>query len=220
MFNRRSILSAAIAGTLFASVPTLAANNSANQPLKKSDGTWVTLSGEVTKVSADVFTMDYGDGEVLVEVDDGDFDNDAYKFLDGDKVTVTGKVDKNFFTSNTLEAQSIYVEGLNTTFISSAADEEEADRYITVAYMPADLTEMTLVGDVTAVKENSFEIKVAGQNITVSTDDLGFDPMDDEGYLKIADGDRIKVVANVEPEFFGDYALEAETIIKMNNTPS
>jgi hypothetical protein len=37
---------------------------------------------------ADTFVLDYGDGRITVEMDDGDRDADAYKLISGDRVTV------------------------------------------------------------------------------------------------------------------------------------
>ena len=66
-------------------------------PYAMADGTWITISGEVGAVDPDHFTLDYGDGLVVVEMDDGDRDADAYKLLQGDKVTVAGRIDDDFF---------------------------------------------------------------------------------------------------------------------------
>ena len=69
----------------------------AEDPYTQPDDTWISISGTVDSVSQDLFTLDYGDGTVIVEMDDGDRDADAYKLALGDEVTVYGLVDDDFF---------------------------------------------------------------------------------------------------------------------------
>ena len=71
-------------------------------PYTQPDDSWISLS-------------------VTVEMDDGDRDADAYKLLPGDKVNVVGKIDDNLFELISIEASSVYVEKLGTTFYASPA---------------------------------------------------------------------------------------------------
>ena len=43
-----------------------------DKPYAKPDGSWISLSGEVTEVHKDAFTLDYGPNKITVEMDDGD----------------------------------------------------------------------------------------------------------------------------------------------------
>ena len=93
-------------------------------PYEMQNNSWITISGTVDTVSADHFTLDYGDGLITVEMDDGDRDADAYKLNRGDEVTVSGRIDDDFYEFTTIEASSVYVRHLNTMFFASAVDEE------------------------------------------------------------------------------------------------
>ena len=111
-----AILTAFTAGATQAAEPN---------PYMRADGTWISISGEVTDVMPDRFVLDYGESVITVEMDDGDRDADAYKLLEGDKVTVNGMIDDDFYETTTIEAESVYVEKLGTYFYASAVDEED-----------------------------------------------------------------------------------------------
>ena len=60
-----------------------------NPDMTPDDG-WISISGSVADVERDAFELNYGDGSVTVQMDDGDRDADAYALLPGDKVRVIG----------------------------------------------------------------------------------------------------------------------------------
>ncbi|MGM0425831.1 MAG: hypothetical protein ACQEQ7_01185 [Thermodesulfobacteriota bacterium] len=80
-------------------------------------------------VQEDSFTLDYGEGTVLVEMDDWDWYDEEGTVLEGDKVTVYGKIDDDLYEATSIEASSVYVENLGTYFYASSADEEYDDDY-------------------------------------------------------------------------------------------
>ena len=190
-------------------------------PYLLPDDTWITISGTVDTVRPDSFTLDYGDGAVIVEFDDGDRDADAYKFIDGDKVTVSGKIDDSLFEATTIEASSVFVESINTTFFASPVDEEASRTLVTAVSIPVVPSATTLQGTVTKVKDDKFQVDTGNQKVMVSVEDMIFNPLDDQGFLKIRKGDRVKVHAEMEKGFFEDRELHATGIIKMSReTPS
>ncbi|MTW21077.1 NirD/YgiW/YdeI family stress tolerance protein [Allochromatium palmeri] len=197
-----------LAGTLFA-LPAVAEQDPYMQP----DETWISLGGVVESVERDHFTLNYGDGNVIVEMDDGDRDADAYKLLPGDKVNVVGKVDDDLFETTTIEAGSVYLEKLGTTFFSSAADEE--DTAIITTTVPIVIAQTWVSGQVTSIGDDEFTVDTGKRKLTVSTDQLGFDPLDDEGYLKVRKGDRVNVTGTVDDQFFGGPELLARSLIVM-----
>lgn len=96
-----------------------------SDPYLKANNTWISISGTVKTVSPDIFLLDYGDGIIKVEMDDGDRDADAYKLIEGDTVTVNGMIDDDFYEATKIEAASVYVEKLGTYFYASSVDEED-----------------------------------------------------------------------------------------------
>ncbi|MDX1380313.1 MAG: hypothetical protein R3233_04290, partial [Xanthomonadales bacterium] len=91
----KSVYTVALAGcvTLAAASWSGAVRADEPNPYVKADDTWISISGTVDVVHPNSFVLDYGDGMVKVEMDDGDRDADAYKLLKGDKVTVSGRID-------------------------------------------------------------------------------------------------------------------------------
>lgn len=162
----------------------LAAPVAAQDPYSRPDDSWISLSGTVGNPTADSFTLDYGDGVITVEMDDWDSYGDAYGLMDGDRVTVYGDIDENLFTMTTIEASSVYVEGLNTYFYASSADEEEA--YTWIMSTPIVIGEVTLRGTVSDLdaEAQEFTLDTGGQVLTIDTAFLTYNPLDDVGYAQ------------------------------------
>lgn len=186
-------------------------------PYAKADNSWITISGTVESVEHDTFTLDYGDGVVTVEMDDGDRDADAYKLLTGDDVTVSGVVDDKFFEKTIIEAGTVYVADLGTTFYSSTLDDEGSR---TMAYWePApDKTYSTTVrGTVTAVTDESFLLSSGAQRLLVDVDEMPYNPLDDEGYQRIGIGDKVRVSGEADNALFDYRVLMARSVIKLDD---
>lgn len=183
-------------------------------PYLQPDESWISIDGTVTDVEADAFTLDYGDGLITVEMDDGDRDADAYKLVSGDKVTVFGEIDDDLFQTTTIEASSVYVENIDTYFYSSAADEE--DTFITMTE-PVSVSRTVLQGMVTEVGEESFKLNTGQRDITVELDHMSYDPLDDEGYQKIEVGDYVSVSGKIEKRLFEDRTLVARSVTTLFN---
>lgn len=193
-------------------VPAMAADTT-SEPYAQPDDTWISISGTVETVSPNTFTMDYGEGLITVEMDDGDRDADAYKLLEGDRVTVTGKIDDDFFETTTVEASSVYVEKLDTYFYASAADEE--DLFVTVT-TPIVVSDTLIQGTVTDVAgEEEFVVDTGLRRVMVETDTLGYDPLDAEGYLRIEEGDVVSVRGTMDLDFFEGRELVASSVVEL-----
>jgi len=80
-------------------------------PSNMPEGTWLGLSGTVTEMNGSEFTMDTGYNEVRVEtayLDYNPLDDQGYQQVDtGDRVYVSGLLDKNFFTRNEVDASTL-----------------------------------------------------------------------------------------------------------------
>jgi uncharacterized protein YdeI (BOF family) len=183
----------------------------------KPDDTWISLSGTVTSKTADSFRLDHGDGMITVEMDDWDNFGDAYPLMDGDRVTVYGAVDNDLFENTTIEAGSVYVEGLNTFFYANPADEEEFGEWVvSTNVIPGDLV---YIGTVESVNEmtNTFTIDTGALELTVDTSGLSYDPLDNEGFQQIDVGDRVSVDAVIDADFIGDQDLLAESVVTLSS---
>lgn len=189
----------------------------AADPYKMANNTWISLSGKVATVTPDSFTLTYGEDmkkTVTVEMDDGDRDADAYKLMKGDKVTVTGVVDDDFFETTTIEASSVYVENLGTTFYASAVDEE--DMFVTY-WSPVVVSRIVVQGTVTDVNGDEFTIHTGERALRVEVDRMAYNPLDDKGYQRVEVGDRVSVTGQMDIDFFEGRKLEASHLVVLSS---
>ncbi|MDX1379866.1 MAG: hypothetical protein R3233_02040 [Xanthomonadales bacterium] len=189
-------------------------------PYLKADDTWISISGTVDVVHPNSFVLDYGDGMVKVEMDDGDRDADAYKLLKGDKVTVSGRIDDDFFEMTKIEASSVFVENLGTTFYASSVDEEAYEGLDPSAIPPVMISRTVVRGEVTKVDGDEFVVDTGARHLRVDVSGMSFDPLDDEGYLKIEAGDTVKVIGQIGVDLFEGRELRADSVVKIYTASS
>lgn len=196
-------------GGLLASGAAIAQN-----PYEKPDDSWITLSGTVQSTSADGFKLDYGDGIVTVEMDAPDGDASGYRVVKGDKVTVSGVVDDDLFETASIEASSVFVEGLNTHFFASSAIDEE-DLLVAVP-TPVVVSRTMAVGTVTEVDGREFTLDTGARRFTIDTSRLGANLTDDQGFMQIEVGDRVSVVGSMDRDFFEGRELMADSVVSLS----
>ena len=191
-------------------------------PYLQPDDTWISLSGTVESVQQDSFVLDYGRASVIVEMDDGDRDADAYALLQGDNVVVNGLIDDDFFEMTTIEASSVYVESINSYFYASAMDEESATFFDPIISVVGPIVEgdATIQGTITAVEplEEELVLNTGDRVMIVEVDDLGYDALDNEGYLQLDVDDEIIVSGTMTEEMFENRLFEADYIVTVNNS--
>jgi uncharacterized protein YdeI (BOF family) len=205
-----------ILGALFAFQACAEDSKIKPNPYAKENDSWISISGTVVAPTAESFTLDYGDGVILVEMDDWDAYGEAYALMDGDRVTVYGDVDADLFERVSIEADSVYVENLNTYFYASSTDEEGTEN---IPYFWSDTTPLapsrvTIRGKVSSVdtEEREFTLNMGDQMITVETSFLGYNPLDELGYQKIAKGDRVSVSGRFDINFLEGREFEAQSV--------
>lgn len=209
MTRLSQILPAMIAALMLASVAA-----ADEDPYEKPDNTWISIDGTVEAVSPDEFTLDYGEGIITVEMDDGDRDADAYKLAKGDFVRVSGLIDDDFYELRTIEASSVYVEDLGTYFYASAVDEE--DTFITYT-MPVTVSETVLQGTITDVDDDEFTIDTGARSMRVEVEEMPYNPLDDEGYQRIELGDRVSVTGEIDDDLFEGRELVADSVVTLED---
>lgn len=183
----------------------------AQDPYLQPDDTWITLNGTVQSVSPDKFELDYGGGVVTVEMTDGDRDADAYQLLRGDKVSVTGLIDDDFFETTSIDASSVYVDNINTWFFADPTEEGVATITTPV------VTDYTVLqGTVTKVNGEEFTLNTGARQVTVEVDEMATDPLDKEGFRQVTVGDRVSVTGQIDTDFFEGRVLEADSLVELS----
>jgi len=184
-------------------------------PYQQPQGSWITLSGTVAASTDSSFTLDYGAGLVTVEMDDWDWYADGNRIIEDDKVTVRGRVDDDLYDLTSVDASSVYVEGLNTYFYANPSDEDRLGG----AWSSSDRSQVHVVGDVTSVEGREFTVEMGDQTLTVDTGDMSYNPLDEIGYQQVEVGDRVRVEGNIEDAFFNGRELVADTVITLMQDP-
>lgn len=156
--------------------------------------------------------LDYDGGYVTVEMDDFSPDPDGYKLLEGHEVTVYGRIDDDTFETTTIEASSVWVEGLQTYFYANSADEESMPAAVTFTSVDYDLK---VTGLITDVDIDEFTIDTGSREMRVDTDELGYDPLDDEGYQQLDEGDHVSVTGNINNDWWDTRELMAESVVTL-----
>ncbi len=179
-------------------------------PYTYEDDAWISIGGKVEEVAEDAFTLNYGMGLITVEMDDADRDADAYDLVRGDTVSVLGVIDRDFFENTKIEADSVYVEKLSTSFSASAADEEDSLRANTD---PVTVADTRIYGRVAEVGETDFTLRAKQGVLTVTTEKMSYNPLDDEGYQKVEVGDRVSVKGRMTNDLLEGRTLAADTVV-------
>ncbi|WP_085919997.1 DUF5666 domain-containing protein [Halomonas sp. CSM-2] len=187
----------------------------AESPYTKPDDTWINLSGTAVDTGPSSFILDYGQGTITVEMDDWSwFEKDGYGLIEGDKVTVYGKVDDGLAEAAKIEAGSVYVESLGSYFYADSADEEDLLYNVVTPIVPG-YTELT--GTVTSTSEFEFTIDTDLQQMTIDTTSLSYDPLDEKGYQQINEGDLVTVTGDLDTDLMENMELMADSIVILDN---
>lgn len=189
----------------------------AADPRVMEDQSWITVSGTAVSPTADYFMLDYGAGTVRVEMDDQDLKREGIGIQDGNRVTVSGRVDNDLFEKTSIEASSVYVEEQGRYYFASARDDETWIEYF---HQPIVVGQTTIRGKVSYVNEarREFSVSTGKELLTVSTWSLGYNPLDEWGYQRINVGDRVLVSGTMTRDFLSGRELEAERVVTLVDT--
>lgn len=169
-----------------------------------SDGTLLTLGGEVVATGPNWFTLGVGQEEVIVEMDDWDWFREGQALKVGDEVSVTGRVDNDLLEQSKLEARSVYVRDLGVTFFASGIDEED----FVSGLMTANST----------TSAQGFVSQVEGQEFTIGgiTGPIRVDGSQVESKPTIKVGDRVYAWGEIDIEPRERTEIMAERIILLS----
>lgn len=181
---------------------------------------YVTISGTVADIlDGDRFMLDYGNGKIQVDTNDAIRNwfksNASFGIKKGDKVTVTGKLDNNWFTKKEIDAYSIthdtdnYTLGFNPNTATSTNMLPYPDTARHSMFHRDRIGITGIVGDVKS--KDRFILEYDGGAIEVEMDGFKLAPGDQ---LKV--GDRITVYGKIADNFFEKHELEADSIEKVS----
>lgn len=210
-----SIGTAAAVSLLATALPAAAGDR---QEVKSAvEGELLTLTGKVASVSGDRFTLDYGENDIVVEMDDYDWFNEN-AVARGDKVTVTGRMDKDFHEARKIEASSVYVDSLNEYFYANAADEEEGLYVQVLNDTLQDEDWVSLTGTVKRIDGENLVLDTGAYEYDIDANGLAYNPFDASGEERIEVGERLVVFGRMDDaDLFDDREIEASSITTLSS---
>ncbi|MBN1240981.1 MAG: OB-fold nucleic acid binding domain-containing protein [Gammaproteobacteria bacterium] len=189
------------------------------QPHQYPDDTFITINGTVESVRPGAFVLDYGDGELTIEIDEAGSGSESQVLERRDRVSVYGIIDDGLFDRRTLEAGGVYVERLDETIYVSSVDEEDG-RGRGVLELPrgTDPRAVVVTGRVTDVDENeeTFTLATGSRSLDVKLDPTPLIPLDDEdpGTPTVEIGDVVSVTGRMDEDFFDGFEMLADRITR------
>ena len=184
--------------------------------LKYQDKDWITVTGDVTSVHDEAFTLNFGEGLITVEMDDWDWYDEANLLKAGEKVTVYGRIDNGWYEAKKIEAGSVYAHDRATYYYANDGDEEGdyiySSYYVSYPTTVPDGTWMTASGEVTDINGRELTLDTGAFKISVDTIGMAYNPLDNKGYQQIDEGDRIYVSGRVDKSVFDENELAASAI--------
>lgn len=175
------------------------------------DGDWITIDGRVVSAGPEAFVVDYGTDQITVEVDGWGFYRQGAALLPGDRVIVSGRVDENLFAADTIEARSVYVANLDTTFFGSTIDDEAFGTATVPTFGTTPDVEYT--GWVTGTSQNAFTLGAGPTTITVDVSGLDTNPLQNG---RIETGDRVSVWGDFRFGPDGGSRVRADSVIELS----
>lgn len=182
---------------------------------------YITLTGTVGNIiDDDEFQLNHAGGVITVDTNDSWpdlFRKDAPTLLKtGDRVTVTGKVDNNLFSTNEIEAYRLEVSGeqfsrvyTDERYAPGSKDDYAAYHNVTYGAGLEDDQKVRLAGEVARIlDDDAFLLRYGNGEIRVDIDDVEFS---DANRLMV--GDEVIVFGEVDKDWFSKKEVEADRVI-------
>jgi|GEM_PF-221772 uncharacterized protein YdeI (BOF family) len=192
----------------------------------------VMLNGMITEVRDDEFDLNYGEGIITVELDQWGWDDVDMAYLrSGDEVTVNGMIDDDLFEGREIKADNLYLNREFVYLVPADQQNKQAmnksqenkntranrNRSINVDAME-DGSYITMTGVVVEQNGDEFTLSGNGQNMRVDTNELDYNPFDDDGLQRIRKGDRVQVYGAIDDGFFDTRKIEADRVISLSQS--
>jgi uncharacterized protein YdeI (BOF family) len=205
---------------LLGSLKVTSARNVYSNTDNKIRETWISISGTAVDPKPDKFTLDYAKGTITVEMAGWKWYGENYRMMDGDRVTVYGRLGETLFQGNIIDATSVYDEKLGKYFFGRSRNEameyrDDEDPLFDYwsAGRPVGIGNVTVQGTVTSVSGRLFTIDTGMKKITVNTGSMPYDPLDKKGYQIISKGDYLSVTGDISKSFQEKGELIADHIV-------
>jgi uncharacterized protein YdeI (BOF family) len=167
-------------------------------------GEWVSVNGRIQDLYNDSFILDYGGGDVTVDMQGGY--RDAFPLEIGENVTVSGRIDDGFFDRRSIEAESVHSERLAKRYMVDDSEMDEAFFEQPEERLAMDDEWLTVTGTIVSVDGDEMTLDVGTQTISVDLDRLDHE-------LAVKSGDRVSVYGEMDDaDFWEGREIVAQTV--------
>jgi hypothetical protein len=170
----------------------------------------ISLSGKVSAIEPDSFTLDYGAGRVRVDLEDGLdwFPTGTPGLTIGEPVTVNGIIDDDMFDSREIEAKSIYRQSMQTYLYSDASN---ARFFPIPETKPDDMSWVNLSGTVKGITGREFVLDTGVREFHVTTAGVTQNPA---ALARLRPGARVSVSGVVNgDDIFDRQEIDATAVV-------
>ena len=170
-------------------------------PHLQADDNWISISGTVESVSANWFLLSYGRDSIAVEMDGSDFDPDSSILMKDDEITLSGIVDDDIFNESSIQAASVYVEKLDTSFYAKYASTNDFS-YSVWSISQVEAGEVNIQGSVTAVNDGSLHLNTGSKSLIIDIEEKLSHALLNNHFKSIKEGDMVRVRAAINEDLF------------------
>jgi len=165
----------------------------------------VGVGGEVAAISGDRLRLGEGPDAILVDLEGIDYFDErrTWRGLRGERVMVYGRFAEG---NRTIDASTVFLDELSSYVHAGPEAEAAFDRWSSPA---AEEGTAGIRSRVVAIDGGVLRLAYPEGTFTVDTTDLPFDPLDDDGAVRISVGDRVEVWGSLEGDLFDEPTLVA-----------
>jgi len=198
---------AALAALLAASPRSMAAEEG---EITAPEDSWISVTGTAVATARGRFRLDHGGDETPVMIDSKRYMKERDR-IDNRTVTVYGRLDRDFFDRERLEAAAVFVHDLDLAFYADGVSEEGVRRSLSQPQDgPAPEPGMIgISGRVAATRDDGLTLRAGGREFKVDTSGVA----DRSAVKEVGRGDMILVYGKLgESRLFDNPAIRARSM--------
>ncbi|SDS11056.1 hypothetical protein SAMN05216421_0925 [Halopseudomonas xinjiangensis] len=184
----------------------------AQAPHEQSHNSWVSISGQITNPTEEGFTLNYGEGQIRVDMNDADWYAPQGPFQEGATVSVYGEVNQADSAAE-IVANSVFVESEGRLFTRTDTVFGKPE---IIPVVPVRVGAFTYTGEVGKVQDDRFTIDTGRRELMVDVSAMKDNPLDEQGAMRIEQGDTVMVYGVLDAELGRSRTVTADSIITID----
>ncbi len=185
----------------------------AQAPNEQNHNSWISISGQVTNPTDEGFTLNYGEGQIRVDMNDAEWYAPQGPFQSGATVSVYGEVNRDDSTAE-IVANSVFVESEGRLFTRTDTVFGKPE---IIPVVPVRVGAFTYTGEVGKIQNDRFTIDTGRRELYVDVSAMANNPLDDQGSLQVQQGDTVMVYGVLDAELGRSRTVTADSIITIDD---